>query len=453
MPIAKRVIMPEQAPDERNKNFMEVNQGLTPELAKQEADRCLQCKVPMCEQGCPVNVPIKDFIGLLKQGKDQEAIEKIKEKNFLPGICGRVCPQETQCEEKCVLSRAGQPVAIGYLERYAADNEKEKPVPKIKKNGKRIAVVGGGPAGLTVAAELGLKGYNVTVFEALHKTGGVLVYGIPEFRLPKKIVEKEVRFIKDLGVEIRLNALVGSLHTIDELKKEFDAIFIGTGAGVPRFMHIPGEDLIGVYSANEFLTRVNLMKAYSPGYDTPIKRGQNVVVVGGGNVAMDAARVAKRLGGDVTIMYRRTEKELPARVEEVHHAKDEGIVFKFLAAPVELYGETKVEKIKFINMKLGEPDSSGRQRPVPIEGSEEEMECDEIIVAIGQSPNPILERTTKELNFGKWGEIIVDDTGRTNIEGVYAGGDIISGGATVIRAMGEGKVAAKSIDEYLSGKE
>ncbi|MBN2421587.1 NADPH-dependent glutamate synthase [Candidatus Woesearchaeota archaeon] len=449
METKTRVSMPEQAASKRNKNFKEVNLGLTEKLAIKEANRCLQCKVPQCEKGCPVNVPIKEFIALIKEKKINKAIEKIKEKNLLPGICGRVCPQENQCEKKCVLGIKSEPVAIGHLERFAADNEKEKPISTIKKNNKKIAIVGSGPAGLTCAAELAKKGYSVTVFEALHKAGGVLTYGIPEFRLPKKIVQKEIDFIKKLGVEIRLNSLIGSLYTLEELRKGFDAVFIGTGAGVPSFLNIPGEDLIGVYSANEFLTRVNLMKAYNAEYDTPVKKGKKVIVIGGGNVAMDAARSALRLGGNVTVMYRRTEKEMPARIEEVKHAKEEGIEFMFLSSPIEILGEKKIEKIKYIKMKLGEEDSSGRKRPVPIKNSESELDCDELIVAIGTIPNPVLQRKTKELNFGEKGQIIVNDSGKTNLDGVYAGGDIVSGSATVINAMGDGKKAAEEIDNYI----
>lgn len=449
--MPSRVNIPHQNAQERVKNFKEVNQGYTDEQASEEASRCLGCKVPRCEQGCPVNVPIRDFIGHLKEGKKQDAIKTIKKKNFLPGICGRVCPQENQCEKLCVLGIKGEPVAIGNLERFASDNEDEKEsAPTIEKKGKTVAIIGSGPAGLTCACELALMGYDVTVFEALHKAGGVLTYGIPEFRLPKKIVKKEIDFIKSLGVEFKMNSLVGNLYTIDELREKYDSVFIGAGAGLPRFMNIPGEELVGVYSANEFLTRVNLMKAYRKDYDTPVKMGKKVFVIGGGNVAMDAARTARRLGGDVTIMYRRTDAELPARREEIEHAKEEGINFLFLASPIEVLGEKTVTGIRYIKMKLGEPDASGRRRPVPIKGSETTVECDEAIAAIGQSPNPILQRTTKTLTFGRKGEIVADENGKTSLEGVFAGGDIISGGATVIKAMGEGKTAAKTIDRYLS---
>jgi len=432
-------------PEDRVLSFDEVNIGYSEEEAKKEASRCLQCKIPLCEKGCPVGVPIRDFISHVKEGDTKAALARIKEKNLLPAICGRGCPQEQQCERECILARKARPIAIGNLERYCADNASVSQAPP-PKNGKRVAVIGSGPAGLACAAELARNGFAVTIFEALHKPGGVLAYGIPEFRLPKSIVQKEVDFLKDIGVRFEYNSLVGSLHTIDELKEKFDAVFIGTGAGLPVFLDIPGEDSIGVYSANEFLTRVNLMKAYRfPEYQTPVRIGKHTIVIGGGNVALDAARCARRLGSQVTIMYRRTEEEMPARHEELQHAKEEGIIFNYLSAPKEIIGRPCVAGLRYIRMELGEPDASGRKRPVEVPGSESVMECDTVIVAIGQKPNPILQRTTAGLTVGRHGEIQADEKRMTSIDSVYAGGDIISGSATVIKAMADGKRAAEEM--------
>jgi len=456
-----KVKMPEQRPEERIKNFNEVALGYTEEMAMEEARRCLNCKHKPCVSGCPVNVQIPEFISLVAEGKFEEAYYKIRETNSLPAICGRVCPQETQCEQKCVRGIKGEPVGIGRLERFVADwymaNRKpERPI--IEKNNKKVAIIGAGPAGLTCAGDLAKLGYDVTIFEAFHTPGGVLVYGIPEFRLPKELVKREIETIEDLGVEIKTNMVIGKVLTIDELKQEgYEAIFIGTGAGLPNFMNIPGENLNGVYSANEFLTRINLMKAYRfPEYDTPIKIGKNVAVIGGGNVAMDAARSAKRLGAEnVYIIYRRSEKEMPARLEEIHHAKEEGIIFKLLTNPTRIIGTEDgwVKGIECIRMELGEPDSSGRRRPIPVNGSEHIIDVETVIIAIGQSPNPLIKSTTPDLETHKWGGIIVDEeTGATSIEGVYAGGDAVTGAATVILAMGAGKKAAAAIHEYLSSK-
>lgn len=456
-----KVKMPEQKPEERIKNFNEVALGYTEEMAIEEARRCLNCKHKPCVSGCPVNVQIPEFISLVAEGKFEEAYYKIKETNSLPAICGRVCPQETQCEQKCVRGIKGESVAIGRLERFVADWYMANIKPEkqaIKKNNKKVAVIGAGPAGLTCAGDLAKLGYDVTIFEAFHTPGGVLVYGIPEFRLPKELVKREIETIEDLGVEIKTNMVIGKVLTIDELKQEgYEAIFIGTGAGLPNFMNIPGENLNGVYSANEFLTRINLMKAYRfPEYDTPIKVGKNVAVVGGGNVAMDAARSAKRLGAEnVYIIYRRSEKEMPARLEEIHHAKEEGIIFKLLTNPTRIIGTEDgwVKGIECIRMELGEPDSSGRRRPIPVNGSEHIIDVETVIIAIGQSPNPLIKSTTPDLETHKWGGIIVDEeTGATSIEGVYAGGDAVTGAATVILAMGAGKKAAAAIHEYLSSK-
>jgi len=457
----KKVPMPEQDPNLRNKNFLEVALGYTEEMAKEEAQRCLQCKHRPCVSGCPVNVKIPDFIKLVAEGDFEGAYRKIKETNALPAICGRVCPQENQCEKFCVRAKKGEAVGIGRLERFVADwhmqNIKET-VEKPQSNGKRVAIIGAGPAGLTCAGDLAKLGYEVTAFEAFHTPGGVLMYGIPEFRLPKAIVQKEIDSLKELGVEIKTNMVIGKIYSIDELMEEgYEAIFIGSGAGLPNFMNIPGENLNGVYSANEFLTRINLMKAYKfPEYDTPVRIGRKVAVIGGGNVAMDAARSAKRLGADeVYIIYRRSEEEMPARLEEVHHAKEEGIQFKMLTNPTAILGTEDgwVRAIKCVKMELGEQDSSGRRRPIVKEGSEHEMEVETVIVAIGQSPNPLIKSTTEGLQTHKWGGISVEEeTGATSKEGVYAGGDAVTGAATVILAMGAGKTAAKSIHEYLQNK-
>jgi glutamate synthase (NADPH/NADH) small chain len=455
------VPMPKQKPKVRRRNFDEVALGYTEEQAITEANRCLQCPKPQCVQGCPVEIDIAAFIRLIREGKFNDAIKKIKEKNSLPAICGRVCPQEEQCQRFCVLGKVGDPVSIGRLERFVADWERERNnaiSEKALSTGKRVAVIGAGPAGLTVAADLAKLGYEAVVFEALHLPGGVLVYGIPEFRLPKSIVQAEVNYIKRLGVGLKLGYLVGRTYTISELlKKEgFDAVFIGTGAGLPQFMNVPGENLGGIYSASEFLIRVNLMKAYAfPCYDTPIRIGRHVVVIGGGNVAMDSARCALRLGAEqVCIVYRRSREELPARHEEVENAEEEGIVCKFLAAPTRFVGDEKgwVKQMKCTCMELGAPDESGRRRPVPVKGSEFVMDVDTVIVAIGRTPNPIIQQTTEGLQVTKWGTIVINEDGRTSIEGVYAGGDIATGEATVISAMGAGKKAAKAIHEYLMKK-
>jgi len=451
--------MPEQEPKLRIQNFGEVALGYTRENALREASRCLGCKKPACVEGCPVNVQIPQFVGKMKEGDFEGAIRAIKETNALPAICGRVCPQESQCESKCVLGKKGEPVAVGRLERFAADYELAKgevTVPeKVAPTGKRVAVVGAGPSGLTVAGELAKMGHEVTIFEALHKAGGVLVYGIPEFRLPKAIVQREVDYVQKLGVKIRTNTIVGQTASVDELFAEgFDAIFVGTGAGLPYFMNIPGENLNGVYSANEFLTRANLMKAYLfPEYDTPIKTAANVAVVGGGNVAMDSARVAKRLGAkNVYLIYRRSRAEMPARAEEAHHAEEEGIDFRLLTNPVRIIGDDKmwVTGIECVKMELGEPDASGRRRPVEKAGSEHVIPVEVVIMAIGQGPNPILTHNTEGLSLRKSGNIEADpETGKTSRKGVFAGGDIVTGAATVILAMGAGRKAAKAIDEYL----
>jgi len=455
------VPMPKQKPEVRKQNFNEVALGYTKEQAIEEANRCLQCPKPQCVQGCPVEIDIPAFIKLIREEKFDEAVKKIKEKNSLPAICGRVCPQEEQCQKFCVLGKVGDPVSIGRLERFVADWEREKGVtiPEIAPpTGKKVAIIGAGPAGLTAAADLAKLGHKVVIFEALHRPGGVLVYGIPEFRLPKSIVQAEVEYIQKLGVELRLGYLIGRIHTIPELlKKEgFDAVFIGTGAGLPRFMRIPGENLGGIYSANEFLIRVNLMKSYAfPEYDTPIRIGKHVAVIGGGNVAMDSARSALSLGAEeVYIVYRRSREEMPARKEEVENAEEEGIIFKFLANPTRFIGDEKgwVRQMECIRMKLGPPDESGRRRPIPIKGSEFVMDVDTVIVAIGRTPNPIIQRTTEGLEVTRWGTIVTDENGKTSLEGVYAGGDIVTGEATVISAMGAGKKAARAIHEYLMGR-
>lgn len=455
-----KVAMPEQEPDVRNKNFSEVALGYTKEMAMEEAARCLNCKHKPCMDGCPVNVPIPGFIEKVAEGDFDAAYEIITSENALPAICGRVCPQENQCEGKCVRGIKGEPVAIGRLERFVADYHMANAKPaevNIEKNGKRVAIVGSGPAGITCAGELIKKGYDVTVFEALHKAGGVLSYGIPEFRLPKDLVAKEIETVEKLGVDIETNVIVGRSVTIDELMEQgYEAVFVGSGAGLPRFLNIPGENLLGVYSANEFLTRVNLMKAYKfPEAPTPVKVGKKVAVVGAGNVAMDAARTAKRLGAEeVYIVYRRSEEELPARAEEVHHAKEEGIIFKLLNNPCAIHGEDGwVTGIEVIKQELGEPDESGRRSPKPIEGSNYVIDVDTVVIAIGQSPNPLIRQTTPGLDTQKWGGIIVEeDTMKTSKDGVYAGGDTVTGAATVILAMGAGKKAAKAIDEYLTAK-
>ena len=451
--------MPEQAPDIRNKNFDEVALGYTPEMAIEEAKRCLNCKKPMCVAGCPVNVKIPEFIALVAEGKFEEAYLKIKETSSLPAVCGRVCPQERQCESKCVRGIKGEPVAIGRLERFCADyhmTHGTQAEEKIEKNGHKVAVVGAGPAGLTCAGDLARLGYDVTVFEAFHVAGGVLMYGIPEFRLPKEIVSKEVEGLKKLGVTIETNTVVGQAISIDELMEDegFEAVFIGTGAGLPSFMNIPGEGLIGVYSANEFLTRINLMKAYRDDYATPIKRHTSVAVIGGGNVAMDAARCAKRLGSEVYIVYRRGKEELPARAEEIHHAEEEGIVFKLLSNPKEILSDENgnVRAIRCVEMALGEPDASGRRRPVEKPDSDFLLEVDSVIMALGTSPNPLIKNTTEGLLVNERGCIVANDLGKTSKEGVYAGGDAVTGAATVILAMGAGKQAASAIDEYIKNK-
>ena len=455
----KKNEMPSQAPDVRNGNFLEVALGYTPEQAVDEAKRCLNCKNRPCVGGCPVNIRIPEFIAKVSEGDFEGAYEVISATSSLPAVCGRVCPQESQCEKYCVRGIKGEPVAIGRLERFVADwhnanstKQPEKPV----SNGHKVAIVGSGPSGLTCAGDLAKLGYEVTVFEALHTAGGVLVYGIPEFRLPKDIVKKEIETLKALGVKIETNVIIGKTISVDELMGEygFESVFIGSGAGLPKFMNIKGENLKGVYSANEFLTRVNLMKAYKPDSATPIQHGKRVMVVGGGNVAMDAARSAKRLGADVTIVYRRTEAELPARREEVEHAKEEGIAFRMLTNPLEILGNAEgwVDGIVCERMELSEPDASGRARPVPVLDSAFRIEADCVIMAIGTSPNPLIKSTTVGLETEKWGGIIADEKGLTSREGIYAGGDAVTGAATVILAMGAGKTAAAAIDEYIKHK-
>ena len=451
--------MPELAPDIRNKNFEEVALGYTEEQAVEEAGRCLQCKHRPCVGGCPVQIDIPAFIKKITERDFEGAYQVISASSALPAVCGRVCPQETQCEGKCVRGIKGEPVAIGRLERFVADwhmnNTKEQPQKPLS-NGKKVAVIGSGPAGLTCAGDLARKGYEVTVFEALHVAGGVLVYGIPEFRLPKAIVAKEIEGLKALGVKIETNRVIGRIQSIDELFEEgFDSVFIGSGAGLPRFMGIPGENLKGVFSANEFLTRINLMKAYEEGSETPVWKGNRVAVVGGGNVAMDAARCAKRLGAEeVSIVYRRSMDEIPARKEEIHHAIEEGIIFRTLTNPVAILGDEhqKVNGISCVEMTLGEPDEQGRRRPIVKEGSEHILPMDTVIMAIGTSPNPLIRATTPGLETNRWGCIVTEEsTGKTSREGVYAGGDAVTGAATVILAMGAGKEAAKAIDEQLKG--
>jgi glutamate synthase (NADPH/NADH) small chain len=452
--------MPEQKPKVRAKNFDEVPFGYDPETAVKEAQRCLQCKKPGCVAGCPVEVDISGFIRLIKEEKFTEAIRHIWQRNSLPAVCGRVCPQEIQCEGLCILAKKGDPVAIGNLERFAADWERENGTgalpPKADPTGKTVAVIGAGPAGLTVAGDLIVKGHQVTVFEAFHKPGGVLVYGIPEFRLPKDIVAQEVNFLERLGVKVECNQVVGRTITIDELFEDgYDAVFIGVGAGLPVLLDVPGKNLIGIYSANEYLTRSNLMKAYRfPEYDTPIIKGKNVVTLGAGNVAMDSARTALRLGAASSrIVYRRSRTEVPARAAEVHHAEEEGVEFFFLAAPTKFLGDDKgrVIGMECLKMELGEPDASGRRRPIPVKDSEFELECDLVIVAVGTGANPILTQSTDGLTLNKWGYIEVDEkTAKTTKKGVWAGGDIVTGSATVILAMGAGRIAANSIHDYLT---
>jgi len=455
----ERQKMPEQDPKIRRANFSEVALGFTAEQAAEEAKRCLQCKKPKCMEGCPVEVKIPSFLKYVAEGDFESAIKEIKADNALPAVCGRVCPQETQCEQACILGKKGASVSIGRLERFVADLERNKgvEVPSVPEStGKKVAVVGSGPAGLTAAADLAKMGHSVTIFEALHEAGGVLTYGIPEFRLPKEIVKAEVEYVKKLGVTILLDSVIGKIDTVDGLLGEFDAVFLGTGAGLPMFLNIDGENLNGVYSANEFLTRVNLMKSYKfPEYDTPVKKGKRVVVVGGGNVAMDSARCALRLGADeVTIVYRRGEEEMPARAEEIEHAREEGIKFRLLTNPVRLIGDAKnwVTHIECINMYLCEPDESGRCKPMPQAGSEHKIEADVVIIAIGTSPNPLVPRTTEGLLMTKHGTIIAKENGSTTKNGVYAGGDAVTGSATVISAMGAGKIAARAIDGFLMEK-
>ena len=457
-----KVPVREQDPKVRATNFEEVCYGYNEQEAMEEAARCLECKKPLCMQGCPVAINIPGFIGKVKTGDFAGAYAVIAESSALPAICGRVCPQETQCEGKCIRGIKGEPVSIGKLERFVADWASKngiKPTSDIPKNGRKIAVIGSGPAGLTCAGDLARLGYDVTIFEALHEAGGVLVYGIPEFRLPKDaVVKKEIENVKALGVKIETNVIIGKSVTIDELMEEenFEAVFIGSGAGLPKFMNIPGEQANGVFSANEYLTRSNLMKAFDPDSDTPIMRGKKVAVVGGGNVAMDAARTALRLGAETHIVYRRSEAELPARVEEVHHAKEEGIIFDLLTNPVEILQDENaaVSGIRCIRMELGEPDASGRRRPVEVPGSEFVIDVDTVIMALGTSPNPMISQTTPGLEINKWRCIIADEaTGKTTKEGVYAGGDAVTGAATVILAMGAGKTAAKAIDEYMKNKQ
>jgi glutamate synthase (NADPH/NADH) small chain len=453
-----RVGMPEQDPVVRATNFREVNLGLTYQLAMLEAERCLQCPKPYCVDGCPVRVNIPRFIKLLREGDLPAAAESLLDDNALPCVTGRVCPQESQCEGVCLRGKKGKSVAIGSLERFVADwamNHREsQPRARPAANGKSVAIIGSGPAGLTAAGELAKAGYAVTIFEAFHAPGGVLIYGIPEFRLPKDIVQAEVDRLVEAGVQVEPNAIIGKTYTLAELRERFDAMFVAVGAGLPVFMNVPGENLKGVYSANEYLTRVNLMGAWNADTNTPVLHGQRVVVVGGGNVAMDSVRTAKRLGAaDATIVYRRSPDELPARAEEAHHAHDEGVVFEYLAAPVEVLGSEDrwVRGIRCIRMELGEPDASGRRRPQPIPGSEFEIECDIVVVAIGTKSNPVLTATTPELTVNEWGYITTDEFGMTSMPGVFAGGDIVRGAATVILAMGDGKRSAASIDAYLRG--
>ena len=461
MDVLKKVPVREQEAQVRAKNFDEVCLGYNMEEAKCEAERCINCKNAQCMKGCPVAINIPGFIEQVKLGNIEEAYKIISESSALPAVCGRVCPQESQCEGKCIRGIKGEAISIGKLERFVADWAREngmKPAPAKEKLGKKVAVIGSGPAGLTCAGDLAKLGYDVTIFEALHEAGGVLVYGIPEYRLPKEaVVAKEIANVESLGVKIEKNVIVGKSVTIDELMDEegFDAVFIGSGAGLPKFMGIPGENANGVFSANEYLTRSNLMKAFNEDSNTPIMRGKKVAVVGGGNVAMDAARTALRLGAEVHIVYRRSEEELPARVEEVHHAKEEGIIFDLLTNPVEILEDENnwVKGMRCVKMELGEPDASGRRRPVEVPGSEFDMELDTVIMSLGTSPNPLISSTTKGLETNKWKCIVADEEhGKTTKEGVFAGGDAVTGAATVILAMGAGKAAAKGIHEYLSNK-
>ncbi len=458
--VLKKVPVREQDPQVRAANFEEVCLGYNKEEAEAEATRCINCKKPLCVEGCPVSINIPGFIQRVKASDVKGAYDIINESSSLPAVCGRVCPQESQCEGKCIRGIKGEPVSIGKLERYVADTAREeglKPQKSAESKNKKVAVIGSGPSGLTCAGDLAKLGYDVTIFEALHKAGGVLVYGIPEFRLPKDaVVEKEIENVKSLGVKIETDCVIGKSATIDELMENegFEAVFIGSGAGLPRFMNIPGEQAMGVFSANEYLTRSNLMKAFSADSRTPIMRAKKTVVVGGGNVAMDAARTALRLGSEVHIVYRRGEEELPARKEEVHHAKEEGIIFDLLCNPVEIHEDENgwVKGITCIRMGLGEPDESGRRSPVPIEGSEFYIECDAVIMSLGTSPNPLISSTTNGLDINRRSCIVADEVGQTSKKGVFAGGDAVTGAATVILAMGAGKAAAKGIDEYLSGK-
>ncbi|HIJ54962.1 MAG TPA: NADPH-dependent glutamate synthase [Deltaproteobacteria bacterium] len=454
-----RLEMPKQTPEERKRNFEEVATGYTFEMAIEEAGRCIQCKKRNCRQGCPVNIDIPDFIKHLQGGDVEGASRVLKRKTSLPGICGRVCPQEMQCEKTCILNKKGAPIAIGRLERYIADWERQEgatTIPEIAPStGKHVAVVGTGPSGLTVAADLALLGHQVTMFEALHVAGGVLMYGIPEFRLPKEIVQREVRYVKSLGVEILLDTVIGINYSLDELlNTKYHAVYLATGAGLPMFLRVPGENLNMIYSANEFLTRTNLMKAYLyPKYATPIKMGKRVAVIGGGNVAMDSARCAIRLGAqEVYVIYRRTRSEMPARLEEVENAEEEGIRFHFLCNPTSFIsdGRSNVAAMELIRMELGEPDASGRRRPVSITGSEYIMEVDTVVVSLGTSPNPLIASTTPDLKTSKWGTVIVNEQGKTSKARVWAGGDIVSGGATVISAMGEGRIAAMAMHQHLA---